>query len=125
MTLIDYFYWHFSVAPGNIWGILGNYMKATWHRFLIVQHLKTLFAPWHRQQPSEFGEAKTFASRIGDAIADFYIRIIAAAVRLTIILTGLFVEAIIFIAFVLLMIIWILWPFVFLYSVSRGLILIF
>lgn len=125
MVIVDYISWHFTIAPGGIWGLLNNYMKATWHRFLIVQHLKTLFAPWHRQQPSDLDGPGGLGAKIMNSIADFYIRILAAGVRSIIIISGLIVEAIIFIAFVLLFIVWILWPIILVYLISRGLVLVF
>ena len=117
MFLAGYIYWHFAIAPGNILNILGNYTKATWHRFLIARHLKTLFVPWHKKQPSDISGV---SGKIGNAVADFYIRILAAAVRLTIILAGLAAEAVISAAFILLLIVWVLWPVILVYSIGKG-----
>ena len=124
MLLIDYLYWHYSFAPISILGLFRNYMVGTWHKFLIATHFKTLLAPWHRAKPSEFGTTTTIGGKILNIIADFYIRIIAAIIRLIIILLGLFVELIVIIAFVALFIAWLLWPVIFIWSVSKGLSLI-
>lgn len=124
MILIDYFYWHYSIAPLGILGLLKNYLIGIWHRFLIATHFKTLLAPWHRARPSELGAARTFGDRIANGIVDFYIRIIAAIIRLIIILTGLIFELAIVAAFAALMIVWLLWPVIFVWSVSRGLALL-
>ena len=118
---LEYFYWHYTIAPFEILRIMQNYLKANIHRFLIVQHLRTLFAPWHRQNPSDFGtRAKTFGDKIMDKIADFYIRLIAAFIRLMIISAGLIWQLILFIFFMLLFVVWLAWPAIAVYSVIKG-----
>ncbi|MDP3792916.1 MAG: hypothetical protein Q8Q89_04290 [bacterium] len=119
---IEYIYWHYAVAPFEILQIMQNYLKANWHRFLIVQHFRTLFAPWHRQNPSDLGKReKTFGDKILDSLADLYIRLIAAGIRLIIITAGFLMEFLILIAFLLLFIIWLAWPVIAIYSIVRGL----
>ena len=119
---LEYFYWHFTVAPFEILQIMRNYLKANWHRFLIVQHFRTLFAPWHRQNPSDLGKReKTFSDKMLDSLADLYIRLIAAGIRLIIITAGFLMEFLILIAFLLLFIIWLAWPVIAIYSIVRGL----
>lgn len=120
--LLEYFYWHFTVAPFEILKIMNNYLISIWHQFLIAQHLKTLFSPWHRQNPSDIGpKSSTFTDKIMDVITDFYIRIIAAAIRLTIISMGFFVELLTIIVFLLLFVIWLAWPAIAIYLIVKGL----
>jgi hypothetical protein len=125
MIFTDYIYWHYGIAPLGILGLLRNYLIGIWHKFLIANHFKTLLAPWHRAKPSEFETTKNLSDKIVDAIIDFYIRIIAALVRLFIILLGLFAELVAIIVFILLLIIWLLWPIIFVKLVSQGLVLVF
>ena len=121
-VFLEYFYWHYAVAPFEILRIMNNYMIARWHQFLIVQHLKTLFAPWHRQNPSDFGKReKTFSDKILDSLADLYIRLIAACIRLLIIFMGLFVELLTLIGFLVLFIVWLAWPAISIYLIITGL----
>lgn len=123
---LEYFYWHYTIAPFEILRIMQNYLKANWHRFLIVQHLKTLFAPWHRQNPSDFGaKSKTFGDKIMDRVVDLYIRLIAAFIRLTIIAMGLIMQALIGVSFIILFVIWLGWPVVSIYFILKGLIMVF
>jgi hypothetical protein len=124
MVLIDYIYWHYTVAPSRILFLLHNYLIATWHRFLIGTHAKTLLSPWHRARPSDVGGARTFGDKIGNAIVDFYIRIIAAIIRLVIILIGLLAEVILIAVFMVLLVVWLLWPAIFVFLISKGLVLI-
>lgn len=124
MFILGYINWHYTIAPARILGLLRNYLISTWHRFLIGMHFKTLFAPWHRAKPSDIGGALTFADKFGNAIVDFYIRIIAAIIRLVIILIGLITETILAVAFIMLLAVWLLWPVIFVFLIMRGLALI-
>ena len=116
----DYLYWHYFVAPKGILGLLRNYTIGAWHQFLVGRHFRTLFSPWHRVQPSDIGEKKTIGDKIMNGIIDFYIRILAAIVRSTIIISGLVYEVVLIIAFTALYIIWLLWPVIVLIMVARG-----
>ena len=120
MLLIEYLYWHFAIAPRKILEIAANYMTATWHRFLIVQHLGSLFAPWHRRLPSDFGKTKSVGDRVTNVITDIYIRFFAACIRMTIVLSGLFVEVVLFFLTFLLFFAWVLWPLVAIAMIGKG-----
>lgn len=124
MIAIKYLSWHFFVAPKNILQIAANYAKAVWHQFLIPQHSRSLFAPWHRRKPSDFAHSPGLGGRAIDAIIDFYIRIIAAGIRLSIIALGLMVEVATLCLFVLLFFVWVLWPLILFTSLIYGLRLI-
>src|SRR3989344_443736 len=114
----EYLYWHFTVASFEILKIAGNYLKSVGHQFLIVQHFKTLFSPWHRQNPSDFGKGqKSFSGRMTDSVAYIYVRLIAAGIRLSIIFMGLLWQATLLVGFGLLFIIWLSWPAVAIYSI--------
>lgn len=120
MVFVDYIVWHYAVAPGAILGLLHNYLVGTWHRFLISTHFKTLLSPWHRTRPSDVGKAQSIGDKIMNGVVDFYVRILAAIVRLVIILIGLIAEAVIVTAFVALLIVWLLWPVIFIWMVGYG-----
>lgn len=119
---LEYFYWHYTIAPFEILKIMGNYLKAVRHQFLMAQHLRTLFAPWHRQNPSDFGtRERTFTDKIFDPIVDLYIRLMAACIRLSIIFTGLMWQLVLLVSFLLLFVFWLAWPVITIYSISTGL----
>lgn len=118
---MDYLYWHFAVAPFEILRIMKNYQVASWYKFLITQHFRTLFSPWHRQNPSDFGpRSRTFGDKILDAITDLYIRLIAACVRLTIIFAGLLFQVFVLVAFVVLFVTWLAWPAIAIFLILKG-----
>lgn len=97
-------------------------MTARWHQFLIVQHFNTLFSSWHRQNPSDFGpKEKNFSDKILDAAADIYIRLIAACIRVIIIFVGFITIFLTMISFLLLFVIWLGWPAIAIYLISKGL----
>ena len=119
---LDYIYWHWAVAPGEILKIMNNYLIANWHKFLITQHFRTLFSPWHRQNPSEIGSRqKTFTDKILDVVVDLYIRLIAAGIRTIIILAGLVFELLTLIFFLILFVAWLVWPAIAIYLIMKGL----
>ncbi len=119
--MVEYIYWHYGVASIGILSLLRNYLIGTWHKFLISTHFKNLLAPWHRANPSDVGKSQNIGDHIINAVIDFYIRIVAALVRLTIILTGLLVELLIIFAFLTLFVVWLLWPVILVYLVVQGL----
>ena len=122
---LDYIYWHFAVAPFEILKIMTNYLIATWHKFLIAQHFRTIFSPWHRQNPSDFGiKSRKFSDKIFDFMADIYIRLIAAFVRFSIILIGLFVELVVLTFFVMIFLLWLVWPVVAIWIIIKGILLL-
>lgn len=119
---LEYLYWHYAVAPFEILKIMQNYLKAARHQFLLVQHFKTLFSPWHRQNPSDFGtRERTFGDKIMDSLADLYIRLIAACIRMTIIIAGLLWQLVLLSAFLTLFVVWLAWPAIGIFLISRGL----
>jgi len=121
IIFLDYLYWHYAVAPFAILQIMRNYSIANWHRFLIIRHLETLFAPWHRQNPSDFGKReRNFSDKILDSMADLYIRLIAACIRLFIIFGGLLTQLLVFITFMVLYVIWLAWPVISIYMIIKG-----
>ena len=122
---LDYLSWHYGDALRAILVIQKNYILGVWHRFLISQHFRTLFSPWHRRQPSDSGGPSNIGEKILNAIADFYIRILAALVRSTIIITGLICCVVIYVVFWLVFIFWLLWPLIFIVLFIKGLSLIF
>lgn len=122
-VFIKYLYWHFAVAPGDLFRIMLNYIKATWKRFLISQHFKTLFAPWRRRQPSDLAKSSIgIGEKIINLIMDGYIRLLAAFVRSVIIFFGLISEIVVIIFFVSVIILWPFWPIIALVMFSKGLI---
>lgn len=127
LVFIDYIFWHFTVAPGNILSILGNYLKSTHQRFLITTHLRTLFSPWHRLDPSKIGHEHrpSIPERFLDLIVDFYIRILGAIVRLSVVIVGLVWEVVLCAAFILLLVGWLVWPALSVFLLYRGLTLLF
>ncbi|MEX0869942.1 MAG: hypothetical protein WDZ39_00760 [Candidatus Spechtbacterales bacterium] len=125
MIFLDYFWWHYLIAPKQILTLLKNYSIAIWHKFLIKQHLRTLFAPWHKMQAQFLWPSQNFADKLGNFAVDVFVRTVAALIRSTIIITGLVMQVIAVAFFGALLIFWALWPLVFLMMVLRGVVLIF
>jgi len=125
MAFVYYLTWHYIIAPREILVLFKNFSIATWHKFLILQHLKTMFSPWHRFRAKELFGAQSFGDKVGNWIFDLFTRFIAAFIRLSVISMGLAVQIIVVIFFVTLFAIWIFWPFVVIAFLGRGVTLIF
>jgi len=124
ILLISYLNWHYVIAPRQILGLLKNYAIGTWHLFFIDRHAKTLFSPWHRMRMRDVLRPHNLYERAGNVVVDAYTRILAALIRLVIILSGLCFEIVISVFFVALFFAWLLWPMVFVLTVSKGVLLI-
>lgn len=123
--IIDYFIWHYTVAPIKIVYLLQNYSSAIWHRFFIVTHLRTLFSPWHRLRSKYIFSSQKFTDKLGNFIFEIFIRLLAASVRLCIIITGLLTQTLLFILFLIIFACWIFWPMLVFIFLGKGLVLIF
>ena len=123
---LEYFYWHYVIAPVEILKIMSNYIGAARHQFLMTQHLRTLFASWHRQNPSDFGRKNpTFVYRILDVLVSLCIRLLAACIRSAIIILGLVWQFTLLIFFIFIFVVWVSWPVISILSISKGINLIY
>ena len=92
MTILpSYFSWHYgdgfrSVRRNAVVRVFGflNY-------FSVLQHLATLFSPWHRVSES-YGRGFMFSRFLTTLIVNLFSRIVGAIVRLAVILVGLLVS---------------------------------
>lgn len=127
MLFFEYFFWHYSIALKDIAEISRNYLRATWFRFGVVFHLRTLFYPWRRQlvddEPQE-GLIMNLLMKVVTWFVDLYFRLIAALVRFSVVLTGLFACAFIILVFTVVFIVWLLWPLIFIIAMSKGIALL-
>lgn len=125
MLILEYIFWHYTTAPLEILKLFKTYSIATWHKFLIWGHMKTLFSPWHRMRVQFMLPPQSFADRISNIITDIFIRLIAGMIRSTIIVFGLFAQGAVLAFFAGLFIVWLAWPAVVLFSLGRGFTLMF
>jgi hypothetical protein len=124
MLLLEYITWHYGVAPASIVGTLRSYLIGTWHRFLITHHMRTLFAPWHRMLPSQLPSDRKISTRVVNFLADIYVRIIAAMIRLAIVIAGLIYELVLTAIFFSLLVFWLLWPVLMILALTKGITLL-
>ncbi len=123
MLFFQYFLWHYTTAVKHLLEIARNYLVATWFRFGILFHLRTLFYPWRRQlvddTPDE-GIIMFLLSKIGTIVTDLIFRFIAALLRLSVIISGLITLITLICLFAVLLVAWLLWPIIFILSISKG-----
>ena len=127
LIFVSYIIWHYTIALKDIIKITRNFLIGTWHKFAISIHFRTLFTAWKRQDLPKEKQDNPFAQlgeNILDAIINGYLRILAAIIRLSIIISGLVVELFIGVSFVLIMFIWIFWPVIIVAWMIRGITLL-
>lgn len=110
LIIQNYFVWHYGRAWSEFWGIWTTYLWFVTHIFSIPQLLRSLFAPFKRITQSR---GQTFS---GEDLAAYVIinllsRLIGAMARTAIILTGLVVWLVTFVAGVLIYACWAFLPF--------------
>lgn len=125
MVFVYYLTWHYTTGLREILVLFKNFSKATWHKFLILQHLRTLFAPWHRFRAKELFGAQSFGDKLGNWVFDLFTRFLAAGIRLSVILMGLAVQVAVILFFITLFAVWAFWPLVLAAFMGRGVSLIF
>ena len=118
--LVNYIKWHYSYGLRGILSVQRNYVQGSWHKFLIRQHLRTLFSPWHRVTVSQLGKPVGIADRIFNVVIELYFRLVAGLIRMTIIIIGLFWSAFNYILFLFIYIFWLFWPVIFLIFLFEG-----
>lgn len=121
MVLLQYFFWHYLTAPKSILRLIENYAIGTWHQFLISRHFATLFSPWHQLLPSQLeNENLSLGLKIMNPVIDGYVRLLAACIRLSIIIAGLAVIVVRSAAFLVLLVVWLAWPVIAVAFIAEG-----
>ncbi len=109
LILPGYFSWHYTIAFKDIFQVWSTLLWFTYRTFSITQLLKTLFSPWHRiteKGPNTF-DLEAWAGAI---VVNIMSRIIGAAVRLSIILSGILVLLCVIVGGILYTVFWICAP---------------
>ncbi|OGZ58307.1 MAG: hypothetical protein A3B96_01760 [Candidatus Spechtbacteria bacterium RIFCSPHIGHO2_02_FULL_43_15b] len=125
MLFFNYLYWHYVIAPVEIVKLLKNYSIATSRKFLIFGHLKTLFYPWHRLRVSDVAKPKNITDRVANVAVEAYIRLVAAIIRMTVVLFGVTVQITILFLFIVIFLAWLMWPALVFISLAKGITIIF
>ena len=120
---IEYFRWHFGSMLGSILRAWKAILRFGLDYFSLPLLLKTLFAPWRRYawayprgfQPALFLEA---------LVSNFISRVLGAFVRLGLVITGICAEALLVIGGIAAFILWLILPFLIIWSFFYGILLI-
>jgi ATP-dependent Clp protease ATP-binding subunit ClpC len=110
MLILQYFYWHYLVAPKNLLGIWRNFLIFFWHFFSIGLLVRTLFFPWKRiilvkRRPGF--DIKEFAERV---FANLVSRFFGFIFRSTVIFLGLLTEITVLFLGPVVLLIWVCLP---------------
>lgn len=117
--MAGFFLWHYTEGSKNFFRVWKNYLEFFWYRYSIGRFLKTLFSPWKRDV-SRVGERGFHpVLLLQTLILNIITRIIGSLVRSAVIIAGLIMEILAIILGALLLIIWLLAPLVFVFSLGE------
>lgn len=118
MAILDYIIWYYTAALRDFLEIWSNFLKFIWLRFFpIPQILKTLFSPWRRDIERYSGPG--FDPKVYLKIFAFNLisRAIGFFIRLSAIIINIILESFLLLLGIIFLILWLLWPFLFLASI--------
>ncbi|MCX6790731.1 MAG: hypothetical protein NTV62_00880 [Candidatus Gribaldobacteria bacterium] len=104
--------WYFYEAPKNIGAIWQNYLIFYWEFFSIPTLLKTLLAPW-KGYADAYGrgfDVERFLQTLGNNLIS---RFLGGLVRIFTILVGLCFEITVLVLGPVALVVWYLWPLIF------------
>lgn len=123
LILPYYLRWHYSQALIDLKNLWKNFVVFFYEFFSIPTLLLTLFSPWHRMQDS-YSKQITFEGTVGTLIVNTLMRFVGAFVRFIFISLGLLMVVVTIILGFFIFAIWLILPFVLIYTFSQGIILI-
>ncbi len=123
LLVTHYTHWHYAEAPAGLFHVWLNFMRYTEQLFSIRLHAHTLFSPWHRivDEPAKKYDLEEYALSF---VVNVMSRVIGFLLRTVLIITGLFVMALLGIAIIPTLLIWYAAPVVIVGSILTGLALL-
>lgn len=114
-----YLLWHYTTAWTDLARLYSNGAWFLFHFFSIPILLRTLLAPWKRLHESR--AAQGGAGFLGAFLINSITRIVGAVIRLATIAVGISAQALLTIAFVGVLLLWLVLPLFLLWLVVNGL----
>jgi hypothetical protein len=124
VLLLDFFAWYYSSSLSSLIRIWGNYLAANLHFFNILQLLKSLFSPWHRDL-TDYGRGFDLGRYMRIWSLNMVSRGIGFLIRTVTILIGLFLELVILFMGVIFLMFWLVAPAVVALALFMGIGFIF
>lgn len=122
-TFLQYFIWHYYDAPKKILTVWRDFLKFGFNYFSLPLLAKTLFSHWRRYRWS-YGRGFDFGRYVYVFFSNSFSRAMGAAMRIFLIVFGLFFEIILFFAGVVVFFGWLFLPAFLLFGLVFGLWLI-
>jgi hypothetical protein len=108
--LISWILWQFYEMPKFLFGVWNNYFIFATNLFSVPLLLKTFFAPWRKyawSYPKNFDIKEFFNTLVGNIIS----RILGAIMRTALIFVGILFQIFVAIAGSVILLAWLLFPF--------------
>ncbi|MEK7664946.1 MAG: hypothetical protein AAB361_02280 [Patescibacteria group bacterium] len=118
--ILSWMVWHFYEMPDFLIQVWKNYILFGLNYFSVHILFKTLFSPWRRynwKYPNIFEVGEFFNA----LVSNIFSRIIGFLLRIALIITGILGQIIIFLAGAVIILLWLLIPFI----IIGGLLFIF
>lgn len=116
---IKYLAWHFLDTPKGILRAWQNCLKFNLNHWSVPLLLRTWFSPWRRHQYS-YGKGFSFSKYFEVFSFNAISRVIGAIMRSVLIILGLLMEAAVVLAGALVMIFWLVLPFILFFGFIYG-----
>ena len=118
LNLVYYPIWHYTKALYGFFKIWFNFIKFFWSYFFSVPLLiKTLFSPWKKDISPYPREGLDINAILQTFASNLVSRGVGAAVRISIIIIALASELLSIAIGIILFCLWLIWPFLFMYSI--------
>jgi hypothetical protein len=121
--ILGYLKWHYSKAISSLGTIWKNLLYFIFHYFSISLLFKNFFDPWKRMNDS-YPKRFSFKEYLFSFLTNIIIRIVGMIMRTFLIIIGLTCYIILAIFYPIVLIIWLLLPFITLYLIATGLLFI-
>ena len=103
--------WHFFEMPNFLFGVWKNYILFALNYFSLPILLKSLFSPW-RKYRWNYSKGFDLGNFFSTLISNMFSRFIGALIRIGLIILGILFQIFVVIAGLMLILLWILMPFI-------------
>ena len=112
-----YLLWHYTTAWADVARVYSNFAWFLFHFFSIPTLLRTFFSPWKRLHESRKGSE---GGALGAFLLNSITRLVGAVIRLLTIGAGVFSLALLTLAFVAFLFVWLFTPLIVIVLFARG-----
>jgi hypothetical protein len=126
--LLNYVYWHFMEMPETLLKVWWNLIFLALHKFSVVMHFKTLLSPFRkyrfRSENTKADIADMIFGWFGALVMNIFSRLMGIFFRLTLIILGLGLAIVMFVAGGIVFLSWFVIPILAMLAIIKGMTLL-